>query len=198
MRIPSMYKRLADYPDFVEILGWPFDFEICEPYHLSKEWPILISEELIVLAEDGSGGAYAILSNIDPEESSVIFLSSEGQAGKVAANFTEFLAVLTVIPFWRDLLKFSAGGELEEMRKALPYLKEELLEDEPEISQKQLFISKTLNLPIISDPIQVLFESVKEGAGIEIKANDGYCYESLFNAFSVSDNRTWQIQSGKA
>ena len=192
MNVPSIYNRLAANPAVIDILGWPFDFEICEPHLLSSGWPILISEELIVLAEDGSGGAYTIQENIDPEKSSVVFLSSEGQAGKVAADLTELLAIIVALPYWRDLLKFSAGGELEEMRKAIPFLEDEILEDEPEIRSKMKLISKALNLPTLTDPVQTLFNSVKSGIAIEIKANDGSSYEGLFNTFSVSDNRSWQ------
>ena len=192
MNVPSIYKRLSENPAVIDILGWPFDFEICEPYVLSRDWPISLSEELIVLAEDGSGGVYTLHENIDPEKSSVVFLSSEGQAGKVAADFTEFLAIMVALPYWRDLLKFSAGGELEEMRKAVPFLEGEILEDEPEIRSKKKLIYKALNLPTLADPIQTLFNSVKSGIAIEIKGNDGFSYEGLFNTFSVSDNRSWQ------
>ncbi|RJG48385.1 hypothetical protein [Motilimonas pumila] len=58
MLVPSTYERIADYPDLIVLLEWPFYFEICKPYLLSKEWPISISKELIDLVEDGSGGAY--------------------------------------------------------------------------------------------------------------------------------------------
>jgi hypothetical protein len=192
MSVPSIYKRLAENPAAIDVLGWPFDFEICEPYSLSSDWPISLSEELIVLAEDGSGGAYTLQESIDPEKSSVVFLSSEGQAGKVASDLTELLAIIVALPYWRDLLKFSAGGELEEMRKAVPFLEDEILEDEPEIHSKKELIYKALNLPILEDPVQTLFNSVKSGIAIEIKANDGSSYEGLFNTFSVSDNRSWQ------
>jgi hypothetical protein len=118
-----------------------------------RDWPISLSEELVVLAEDGSGGAYSLRENIDPEKSSVIFLSSEGQAGMVAADLTEFLSIIVALQYWRDLLKFSAGGELEEMCKAIPFLEEEILKDDPEISSKKKLISKALNLPTLAGPV---------------------------------------------
>ncbi len=192
MNVPSIYKRLAENPDVVDVLGWTFDFEIREPYLLSNDWPILLSEELIVLAEDGSGGAYTILHNVAPDNSSVVFLSSEGQVGQVAEDLTEFLAVMVALPYWRDLLKFSAGGKLEEMRKAVPFLEEETLEDEPEILSKKKLVSKSLKLPTLTDPVQVLFNSVKSGTAVKIKATDGSSYEGLFSTFCVSDNRQWQ------
>jgi len=72
-----MYNQLSKNTIVVDVLGWPFNFEICKPYILSDHWPILVSE-------DGSGGAYTLQKGISPETSPVIYLSSEGQAGKVA------------------------------------------------------------------------------------------------------------------
>lgn len=193
MKVPSIYRRLVKNPEVLDMLDWQFDFVVCEPHLLASDWSILLSNELIVLAEDASGGAYTILDNIDPDKSSVIFLSSEGQAGKVAANLTEFLAVMVALPYWLDLLKFSAGGELEEMRKAVRFLEAEVTEDEPEMLIKRQLVADTLELPLLKDPVQVLFSSVNSGITVEIKASDGSPYESLFNTFSVSDNMSWQL-----
>jgi len=191
MNLPSIFKLLVNDPDVVNVLGWPFDFEVCEPYLLSSDWPISLSEELVVLAEDGSGGAYTILENLDPDKSPVIFLSSEGQAGSVAANLTEFLSLLVALPYWRDLLKFSSGGQLNEMKKAAIFLQAEILEDEPKIKNKMKVISKALKLPELIDPIKTLFGSVNTGIALDIKASDGSEYDGLFNTFSVNDNKLW-------
>ena len=192
MNVPSIYKQLSKNTIVNDVLGWPFDFEICKPYILSDDWPILLSDELIVLAEDGSGGAYTVQRDVSPDTSPIIYLSSEGQAGKVAQNFTEFLLIIVALPYWQDLLKFSAGGDLEEMRKALPFLEKEILEDEPEISSMQAMMYKVLDLPPLFDPVLTLFSAVKSGISVEIKASDGYAYESLFNTFRVKDNRSWK------
>jgi len=185
MNIPSIYESLTKNSLVQDILSWPFDFEVCKPYLLSSDWPISLSEELIVLAEDGCGGVFTILENIEADLSPVIFLSSEGQAGKVSENFVEFLSVMVAIPYWRDLLKFSAGGELEEMKKAIPFLEAELLEDEPDILNKKKAVFKELQLRELSEPVQTLFSSVKSGLSIEIKASDGTPYDSLFNTLDL-------------
>lgn len=196
MKLPSIYKDILGKPDVIDILDWPFDFVVCNSYLLSKDWPIVLSEELIVVAEDATGAAYTVFQNLDPDVSPVIFLTSEGQAGKVAENLNEFLAVMVALPYWRDLLKFSAGGQLEEMRKAIPFLDKEVLEEEPEIQTKIDVVTRALCLPEIDDPVQTLFNSVKSGMAIDIASDDGFSYESLFNTFSVSDNRSWQNQNG--
>ena len=192
MNSPSILNHIFNNTKVKEILEWPFDFRVCEPYLLSSIWPISVSEELLVVAEDGAGGVYTIQDNIDPDLSPVIFISSEGQAGKVANNLIEFLAILVALPYWRDLLKFSAGGKLEEMCKAGFFLERDMYEDDPEIDDKKKIIIEAIGLPDISDPIQALFDSVNSGTVVEIKARDGTLYGSLFNRFSVGENRMWR------
>lgn len=193
MKSPSILKQISSNTSIKEILEWPFDFRICEPYLLSNNWPILLSDELVVIAEDGTGGVYTIQEHTDPEKFPIILISSEGQAGKVANNLTELLATIIALPYWRDLLKFSAGGKLEEMHKARFFLERDMLEDNPEIEDQKRIVIDALGLTVTADPVQVLFNAVTSGTAIEIKASDGTLYESLFNTFSVSDNRMWKI-----
>lgn len=192
MNVPSIYKKLVINSSVQDILDWPFDFQVCEPYLLSRKWPVILSEELVVLAEDGAGGAFTILEKIEADLSPVIYLSSEGQAGKVSNNLTEFLSLIIAIPYWRDLLKFSSNGILEEMKKAIQFLEVGLLKDEPDILNKKNFILNELNLVDLNEPVQVLFESVKSGISLIIKDKDGTTYNSLFNTFSVADNKLWK------
>jgi hypothetical protein len=198
MELPSSYKSIMKSSSLKEMLDWPFDFNAVEPYLISSDWPIQLSHELNVIAEDGAGGAYTLLNGAAPAKSPVIFLSSEGQAGKVANSLDEFLAILIAIPYWRDLLKFSSNGKLAEMRKAAPFLEKELIEDEPEIESKKRVILESMELPSLSDPINSLFSAVLAGCEIEIKSEDGMDYSSLFNDFSVSDNRTWSTNVNEA
>lgn len=197
MNSPSSLKQISSNTSIKEILEWPFDLRICEPYLLSSNWPILLSDELVVIAEDGTGGVYTTQENTDPEKSPIILISSEGQAGKVANNLTELFATIIALPYWRDLLKFSAGGKLEEMYKARVFLERDMLEGNPDIEDKKRIVIDALELADMPDPVQVLFNAVTSGTAIEIKANDGTLYESLFNRFSVSDNRMWKIQKNK-
>lgn len=194
MKLPTIYNKLSEIPELIDIFSWPFDFEKCDPYLLSSNgWPISLSEELIVVAEEGSGGVYTLKQDVnDPDKSPIIFISSEGQAGKVAENLTEFLCIITAMPYWRDLLKFSAGGKLEEMRLAVPFLEKETLDNEPNINETQELITANLNLPILNSPIEKLHSAVVSGIEMEIKADDGTPFDSLFNTFRVTDNPSWQ------
>lgn len=192
MNLPSVYSRIVDSPDIVEALSWPFEFEVCDPYLLSSELPVTLSEELVVLAQDDAGGAYSIIEHIEPEDSPVIYVSSEGAAGRVGSGFNEFLEILIAMPYWKDVLKFSDNGNLQEMRKAAQYLEKEILEFESDIDDKRAQLYKALELSPLSDPIQNLYNSVKVGPSIEIKDSDGTSYDGLFNTFKVSDNPSWK------
>ena len=51
----------------------------------------------------------------DFDQMPILYVTSEGQAGKVASNLSEWLAIVVAVPYWQDLLKFSGGGDLAEM-----------------------------------------------------------------------------------
>ncbi len=191
MKLPSIFSHINNDPHLVKLLGWPFEFEMCKPYLLSKEWPILLSNELIAIAEDGSGGAYTIIEDLDPDNSPVIFVSSEGQAGKVAESIQEFISLLIALPFWRDLLKFSDSGNLEGMNKVAPFLEEDFQEEEANINDYKAYIRESLKLVNLNDPVLYLFNSVKSGTNISIRADDSSLYNELFNSFSLDDYIKW-------
>jgi hypothetical protein len=62
-----------------------------------------------------------------------VYASSEGQAGLLASNLAEGLAIVVWLPYWRDRLKLSGGGQLDEMRRAEPYLVREPAEEQGNI-----------------------------------------------------------------
>jgi hypothetical protein len=80
--------------------------------------------EAAVVARDGAGGVFAVIAR----SSRVLFVSAEGQAGIVARNLNA-LVLVVVCPYWRDVLKFSGGGRLEEMRRAAPVLEAAWLDE---------------------------------------------------------------------
>lgn len=192
MNLSLIDKLLAQHPTVADLLDWPFDFKPCEPYVLSHEWPVVVSEALMVFAEDGSGGAYTLLEKLKPEASPVIYLNSEGQVGTIATRLTELLPMIVALPYWRDLLKFSAGGELAEMRKAVPFLEQEIHTDEPDIDNKRQIVAEALNLSVPVDPVRELFDSVTSGMAIAVNAADGMAYDGLFNTFHMADNPAWR------
>ena len=100
---------------------------------------------------------------------------------------------MVAYPYWRDLLKFSGGGKLDEMRRAVPFLEREMHEDHSEIDEERSLLRKKLFLAETDDPIESLHKAVAElGQGIMVAAPDGTAFRSLFNTFTVDSNPMWR------
>lgn len=76
------------------------------------------SEPLEVVGRDASGGLFCLYGGPGDGAGSLLYVSSEGEAGVIAGSLAEGLQMMIALPHWRDCLKFSGGGRLEEMRKA--------------------------------------------------------------------------------
>ena len=87
-------------------------------------------EQLQQIGSDAAGGAFVLL----PPAQRVLYVSSEGQAGIIAADFEEFIQLIVACPCWHDILKYSANGNLHQMRAAAAAL-EATPEDEDEVSE---------------------------------------------------------------
>src|SRR5689334_13271775 len=61
----------------------------------------------------------------------VLYASSEGDAGVIAANLHEALELIVGFPYWRDCLTYSAGGDLIAMEAAAQFLSRDLLANRP-------------------------------------------------------------------
>ncbi|MBR0863135.1 hypothetical protein ACVIWV_000087 [Bradyrhizobium diazoefficiens] len=133
------------------------------------------------VGSDGSGGAFVLLPS-----QNALYVSSEGRAGIIAGTFEAFIQLVVVRPYWLDILKFSAGGDLAEMRRAADAL-EATLDDEDEINEAREQIRKGLDLPEPDDPVGALYEAVAASDAI-VRATDGSPFTTLFNRFSIDNN----------
>ncbi|WP_027543442.1 hypothetical protein [Bradyrhizobium sp. WSM2254] len=133
------------------------------------------------IGSDGSGGAFVLLPS-----QNVLYASSEGRAGIIAATFEAFIRLVVARPYWLDILKFSAGGDLAEMRRAADAL-EATLDDEDEVNKAREQIRKALVLSEPDDPVGALYEAVAASDAI-VRATDGSPFTTLFNRFSIDNN----------
>lgn len=131
------------------------------------------------IGSDGSGGAFVLLPSRN-----VLYVSSEGRAGIVADSFEAFIQLVVAHPYWLDILKFSAGGDLQEMRRAADAL-EATLEDD--VNEAREEIRGGLDLPEADDPVGALYEAVAASDAI-VRATDGSPFTTLFNRFSIDNN----------
>ena len=133
------------------------------------------------IGSDRSGGAFVLLPAGD-----VLYVSSEGRAGIIAASFEAFIQLIVARPYWLDILKFSAGGDLQEMQRAADAL-EATLEDEDDVNEAREEIRGHLDLPQADDPVEALYEAVAASDAI-VRATDGSPFTTLFNRFSIDSN----------
>ena len=188
----NLHKKILSRPELNDILQEYFDFEIIEPSLNTEEYFFKTYEKAIVIAKDASGGIFALVGNGELENNPVIYISSEGDAGKVGGDFEEFLAVMVTCPYWLDLLKFSGNGQMSEMIKTLPFLNDEILEDFPEIENVKGKVIFELSIKKISDPVETLHKSIVSDPQISVFSLKGDKYGSLFNSFVVTDNPLWR------
>ena len=71
-----------------------------------------------VIARDGTGGLF-IVTRSSPR---VIYASSEGEAGVIADDLVSLMTLIVSCPYWLEVLKYSRDGNLDEVRRAAPYL----------------------------------------------------------------------------
>jgi len=133
------------------------------------------------IGSDGSGRAFVLLPSQD-----VLYVSSEGRAGIIADSFEAFVQLVVACPYWLDILKFSAGGDLAEMRRAAVAL-EATLDDEDEVNEVRADIRGALDLPEPDDPVGALYEAVAASDAI-VRTTDGSPFTTLFNRFSIDNN----------
>ena len=177
--------------ELVNDLAWPFDFSIPEADD-DESWVRLDPEQPFrIIAGEGAGGSYIACGICDLETRAICYASSEGQFGKIGANLAECIAILVALPYWQDLLKFSGGGKLNDMRITEKFMKNEYLADYPELPDTRRRIEGKLDLPLLHDPIATLHHNI-ETTDCVMLAHDGYNWESLFNTFSPSDNPNWR------
>lgn len=129
-------------------------------------------------ARNGSGGAFVLLPTLN-----VLYVSSDGRAGIIADSFEAFVALIVACPYWTEVLKFSAGGDLGEMRRAAEILEEEL-EDPDEVEAARRTIRDRLGLSPSGDAIGQLYEAVA-ASEVVVRAPDGTPLTTLFNRFSL-------------
>lgn len=171
-----------------ELLREYFDVEICE--HSVDDWyEIMGSDGSQVFGAEGAGGRFLLLEN-----RSILFISSEGAAGVVATDLSEFIDLLTGAPYWSDILKFSEGGTLACMLQTERILQEDenYHEDCPPCFRQELraIFGLEFEPPTYA---QRLRENVMAGlTAVSVVALDGTHYERLFGKFKPSDNPFWR------
>ncbi|MFC4323240.1 hypothetical protein [Litchfieldia salsa] len=189
----TLFKKMIDNSKVTEVLSDYFDFELLGVSNYNtKSYYFKVEDTAKVIAQDAAGGTFALVGNGDEDSLPIIYISSEGRAWKVGRNIREFISLMVSCPNWKDLLKFSGNGQISEMVKALPFLKDEILEDFPDIEDVKETVKTELSIDLILDPATALYMTMISEPKITISSNDGDELESLFHSFTVMDNPLWR------
>jgi hypothetical protein len=169
----------------IDDLAKAYDFDIdraSRDYSWIKLSP---ANSFLVIAGESTGGAFLAYGDGNFDRLPILYVTSEGQAGKVASNLSEFLALVVAVPYWQDLLKFSGSGDLAEMRRTAEVVQKNYVAEEIVTSAKA-HLMKALAIQEISDPVGLIHHNV-ETTDCTVVAEDGWRYGSLFNNFGSHD-----------
>jgi hypothetical protein len=180
--MPLSPDALATNADVVERLCWSFDFRLETDLDQAGWFTVDGVQASRPIGRDGAGGVFALL----PPSQRVLYVSSEGQAGIIAADFDEFIRLIVACPYWQDLLKYSAGGSLAEMRRAATAL-QSAFDDDDDINEARDYLISKLKLTRLPDPVGTLHRAVSTSA-ITVRAPDGDPCATLFNDYTIDDN----------
>jgi hypothetical protein len=163
-------------PLVCDLLGGPFEFIVCNGTSDPVWFTVDGCNDLDPVAEDGSGGVYAL---VGPKHR-VLHVSSEGRAGTIASDLGAAVALVIACPYWRDLIKFS-GCHLLRMRRAACDLEEAAREEFVDLDEHRAFLWSELGLCRPADPIGDLHRCLTEPASwVAVLAPDGRQLPGLF------------------
>lgn len=185
----GLLKKMKADSKVRKILAWPLDFDLAVTKKDAESVVVKPNAVTKPVARDGTGGIFLLYGTHEY----VVHITSEGQAGVIAADLATGVQLMTEYPYWRDLLNFSGGGKLQEMRRVAPYLERDLRKDEPKIDEYRETLRKRLGFDGGGDLIGYLHEAVAVlGKKVTVTDPDGTKFESLFGRFTVKSNPMWK------
>jgi hypothetical protein len=182
----EILRRIRDpkYPSITA--SWLFlcDFELIEED--PPGWFDLASgEPYRIIARDAAGGRFCLSGAADGRPQRFLYVSSEGEAGTIASSLAEGMQLMIALPYWRDCLKFSGGGQVQEMHRAQAYFEKQLRREHDVRNRYVLYEQFDLTAPL--SPLESLHRAIAEGTAIFVSPKDGTRFESLFNTFPAPE-----------
>jgi hypothetical protein len=179
--MPLNPDELFANPDVAELLG-VCNFEVAIEPEGSAWFTVDGIPAVRQIGEDGAGGIFALL----PPTQRVLFVSSEGQAGIIAADLETFIQLIVAYPYWHDLLNYSSNGQLAEMRRSALAL-EATLDDGDEVEEAREALREMFSLAEPADPLDALYLMVSS-SDVVVRPPDGEPFTTLFGKFTIDNN----------
>jgi hypothetical protein len=174
---------LSANDEVTQHLAWSFDYRLDLEAHGTDWFTIDGIDKYRHIGREGAGGVFIELPN-----GHILYASSEGEAGIIAANFHAFIQLIVTHPYWKDLLKFSGGGKLAEMRRAAIAMEAFTLDDDEDLEEARELVIAALALEEPKDAVAALYQAVSASTVVVRSIHDGNPSTSLFNTFTIDSN----------
>jgi hypothetical protein len=146
------------------------------------------SSDFSVIARDGTGGLFIVT----PPSQRVIYASSEGDAGVIAADLESLLALIAICPWWETALKYAGKDRsIEEMRRAAPAIEAAWMGGEDDLARAREALTSVLGGAEPGDVIAALHRAVSTPVDVRFH---GQPARSLFGRFTIEDNPFYRMQ----
>jgi len=183
------FEQLRSHAQACDILAIDFDFEVIK-------WPedpagrfyrIDPSLEPRQIAIDGAGSEFFFCR---PNES-VLYVNENAMAGILGTSLAEWLGILVALPYWYDVLKFSGGGRLEEMRRAADRFERSSETESKRLAGVRCAIRGMLALNDLDDPVQLLWRNILASEPVLplITGRENRPLDNMFNRFTIDQMR---------
>lgn len=174
-----------------ELLASVFEFDTRRRHPDGRE-RLACGQALYGIAGDFTGGAFYLCGSPEGVQP-VLYASSEGQAGLISDNLVEAFELMVGLPYWRDCLTYSGGGDLSTMEIAARHLQSDLTRNRPHFRSQQSFAAQALSLDILPLPrlLSRLRDSVARSLPDYRFIDETGEYEGLFGPFFPDRNKAW-------
>lgn len=161
------------------------DFVVLERHETGDDWyHVEASERFVAVGGDGAGGRFML----GQASGQVLYLSTEGRAGVIAASLAEFLGLVALHPYWQDLLKFSGNGQVCEMQRSVAVLRGDASDLVLNAERVIQLLRDVIDLPTLNAAVERLHEAVSDPSTmVAVFSPEGDAYEGLFNRFSADN-----------
>lgn len=178
--------------DALSVLAYSFDFELLRSPQTPDRYSVA-GRQTQAHACDATEGQYASCKGSPDPVPLWIYVGTDGRAGVIALSFAELVGLVVALPYWHDILRFSARGNLDEMWRAAAMLERDTLEDFPDLPAARTYLTTGLQLPALSDPVAALHQhAVASEFNLRVTSNDGSRLSSLVGALSIADRPRWR------
>jgi len=148
----ALLEKIRSDPEVRTLLGDTFDFYLVDGAQHVDWFTIDGASKRRLIAKKGSGCVFLLFG----DDERLGFVSSEGQAGIIAASLAEGLSLIVAYPYWESLI----AEDVEAMRELVEDEEDSLLGDIEDADEHRTIVRARLGLPEIDDPLAAMRRAI--------------------------------------